>query len=226
MKVVQKVCNGIIKFILIVTCKIDRKDVSKIPLKGPSIIVANHINFLEAPILYLFMRPRHTRALAKSELWENPFSAFLMNLWEVVPIKRGSADFAGMKKAFDVLKNNDFLCLAPEGTRSLTGKLGQGKPGVILFAQKGNVPIIPMAHWGGESLSSNLKKLKRTPITIKVGEALEIRKDLDVKIGPTERQKIADEAMIALARLMPEEYHGYYKDRINEEFEYLVPLKK
>ena len=225
MKIVNKICNGIIKGILQITCKIDRKDIKKIPLEGPYILVANHINFLEAPILYLFMQPRRTIALAKAELWDNLFSRFLMNLWEVVPIKRGAADFNGMKMAFNVLKENDFLCLAPEGTRSRTGQLRKGKAGVILFAQKGAAPIIPIAHWGGESIGKNLKKLKRTPETIKVGEALQIRKDLDVKIGPSERQEIADEAMIALARLMPEEYHGYYKDKIHKEFKYLIPYK-
>ena len=62
-------------------------------------------------------------------------------------------------------------------------------------------------------------------MTIRVGEPLQIRKDLDVKIGPTERQNIADEAMIALARLMPEEYHGYYTGKTQNEFKYLIPLK-
>lgn len=226
MKILNKICNGLIKGLLLIACKIDRTELDKIPKEGPFIITANHINFLEAPVLYLFMRPRRTIAIAKAELWNHSFTAFLMNLWEVVPIKRESADFAGMKKAFDVLKGGDFLCIAPEGTRSVDGKLQKGKAGVILFAQKGNVPIIPVAHWGGESFSSNLKRFKRTAITIKVGEALEIRKDLDKKIGSDERQKIADESMIALARLMPEEYHGYYKDKIQDEFEYLIPVKK
>ena len=225
MKIIYRICNGIIKGILLATCKIDRTEIKKIPMEGPFILVANHINFLEAPILYLFMRPRRTIALAKAELWENSFTRFLMNLWEVVPIKRGAADFNGMKMAFNVLKEKDFLCLAPEGTRSRTGLLKKGKAGVILFAQKGAAPIIPIAHWGGESIGRNLKRFRRTPVTIKVGEPLQIRKDLDRKIGPTERQEIADEAMIALARLMPEKYHGYYKGKTQDEFKYLIPCK-
>jgi len=225
MKFLTPLLNGFIRFLLIAACRIDRSDLKRIPEKGPYILVANHINFLEAPILYLFLQPRRTIAMGKAELWNNRFSAFLMNLWEVVPIKRGAADFQGMKRCFDVLKNGDFLCLAPEGTRSRTGKLRKGKAGVMLFAQKGNVPIIPVAHWGGENLSSNLKRLKRTRITIRVGEPLRITPKEGEKIGADERQKIADEVMVSIARLMPEEYHGYYEGKTGSTPEYLLPCK-
>ena len=102
--------------------------------------------------------------MAKKELWEKRFTAFLMNLWEVLPINRGGVDIQGMKNCIKVLEDGDFLCLAPEGTRSRDGRLLSGKAGVIMFAQKGNAPIIPLAHWGGETLSKNLKRFKRNTL--------------------------------------------------------------
>ncbi len=214
-------CNGFIKFLLVTSCKIDRSELKKIPQKGPYILVANHINFLEAPLLYIFMRPRRTIALAKSELWNSRMGAFLMNLWEVVPIQRGQTDFKGMKMAMDVLKSGDFLCLAPEGTRSKNGKLLKGKGGVLLFAQKSGVPIIPVAHYGGESFFTNLKKLKRTPVKLKVGEPVQIIPEALKTKDHRERQEITDEIMITLARLLPEEYHGYYTGQTEKTLKYL-----
>lgn len=222
MRIIHALCNGIIKLILIIFCKIERKELEKIPLAGPYVLVANHINFLEAPILYLFLRPRRTIALGKAELWEKRSTAFLMKLWEVIPIKRGAADFAGMRKALDVLREGHFLCLAPEGTRSRTGKLKRGKAGAVLLAQKGDVPILPVAHWGGERLGENLKRFRRTRISIRVGDPLVIRKDAR-RADSEGRQQIADEIMTSLARLMPREYHGYYQDKTEEPFRYLIP---
>ncbi|MDC7235573.1 MAG: lysophospholipid acyltransferase family protein [Spirochaetales bacterium] len=222
MKLFYRLVNGLIKGLLIAACRIDKKDLEKVPAKGPFILVTNHINFLEAPFLYIFLRPRRTIALGKSELWDKAFTRFLMNLWEVLPIKRGAVDIQAMKNCIKVLEDGDFLCLAPEGTRSRNGKLLKGKAGVIMFAQKGNAPIIPMGHWGGENLASNLKKFKRTPITIKVGEPVNITIPEGVKSDSKVRQQIADEVMIQIARLMPEEYHGVYTGQTDEEPRFLT----
>ena len=225
MKLIQKICNGFIKFLLIVSCRIDRRELKKIPLTGPYILVVNHINFLEAPLLYIFMRPRRTIALAKAELWDSRMGAFLMNLWEVVPIQRGQTDFKGMKMAMDVLKSGDFLCLAPEGTRSKNGRLLKGKGGVLLFAQKSGVPIIPVAHYGGESFFTNLKKFKRTRVTLKVGEPVQIIPESQKTKDHRERQEITDEIMISLAKLLPEEYHGYYTGQTEKPYKHLRPAE-
>ncbi len=224
MKLFYGFVNGLIKLILIAGCKIDRSELEKIPANGPFILVTNHINFLEAPLLYIFMRPRRTIAIGKAELWEKPFTRFLMNLWEVQPIKRGAIDIQGMKSCVKVLEDGDFLCLAPEGTRSRTGKLLKGKAGVIMFAQKGNAPIIPLAHWGGESVSKNLKKLKRTPITIRVGDPVKISVPEGVKVDAAIRQQLADEVMIQIARMMPDEYHGAYAGKTGDEPQYLAKV--
>jgi len=224
MKIFQSFINGFIRILLNIACRIDTSELDKIPATGPYILVTNHINFLEAPILYIFMRPRRTIALGKSELWDKKFSAFLMNLWEVLPIKRDTVDIQGMKNCVKVLEGGDSLCLAPEGTRSRTGILQEGKAGVIMFAQKGNAPIIPLAHWGGENFGSNLKKLKRTPITIKVGKPVEISIPEGVRADAAIRQKIADEVMIEIARLMPEKYHGKYAGKTGDEPLYLKNL--
>ncbi len=218
--------NGAIKLAIRVGCRINTEEFSKIPLKGPYIFVTNHSTFLEGPLLYLFMRPRRTYAMGKAELWNNKFTGFLMNLWEVIPIKRGSADMEGMKRCFDVLKGGDFLCLAPEGTRSGTGILQKGKPGMVMFAQKAGVPLLPVAHWGGEKLFSNLKRFKRTDFTLRVGTPLKIHLPEGEESQGNIRQAIADEVMIEIAKLLPKEYHGVYKGRTIDPPLYLKPISQ
>jgi 1-acyl-sn-glycerol-3-phosphate acyltransferase len=71
------------------------------------------------------------------------------------------------------------------------------------------VPILPIAHWGGENFSSNLKKLKRTDFNFRVGKPfyLEARGN---RVNGKIRQVMADEIMSQIAILMPEEYRGNY----------------
>lgn len=222
MSFIYRLVNGIVKLLLKALCRIDISELDKVPESGPYILVTNHINFLEAPFLYIFLRPRRTIALGKAELWDKAFPRFFMNLWEVLPIKRGAVDIQGMKNCIKVLEDGDFLCLAPEGTRNRNGKLLKGKAGVIMFAQKGNAPIIPMGHWGGENLVPNLKRFRRTPITIKVGDPVNITIPEGVRSDAKVRQQIADEVMIQIARLIPEEYHGVYEGKTMEEPQFLT----
>jgi 1-acyl-sn-glycerol-3-phosphate acyltransferase len=73
------------------------------------------------------------------------------------------------------------------------------------------VPLLPVAHWGGENFTTNLKKLKRTDFHIRVGEPFRINTN-GARISGEIRQEIVDEMMYRLAALLPEEYRGVYSD--------------
>jgi 1-acyl-sn-glycerol-3-phosphate acyltransferase len=60
---------------------------------------------------------------------------------DMIWIDRSKADFTAFKKAFEWLKAGKSLVLAPEGTRSRTGQLIKGKPGIVLLAMKSGVPV-------------------------------------------------------------------------------------
>jgi len=206
-----KIVNKIIKSLIWTACKVDDSDLENLPLEGPYILAGNHINFLEVPLLYMALQPRPIIAMAKEELFKAPGLRGLMKAWKVIPVKRGAADIGAMRKALEALKEGAFFSLAPEGTRSRDGKLLKGRPGAVVIAEKSNVPIYPVVHWVGEKLSYNLKRFKRTPITIKVGKPFVI--DLgEEKMNQGTRKKLADELMYQIAENLPSEYRGYYED--------------
>lgn len=218
----ERVINGLIRAALNFTCKIDKKDLNKIPLKGPAILITNHVSNLEGPIFYVNLRPRKTIAMAKSELFDSFFTRTILSTWEAIPVKRGAADMQAMKKCFSVLEENNFLCIAPEGTRSKTGQLLRGKAGTTFIATQQKVPIIPMVHWGLKDLNTNAKKLKRTDVTIKVGRAFYVEKKEEGRINSTDRQNMADEMMYQIAMNLPAEFRGYYSDLSKATTRYLT----
>ena len=50
-------------------CRVDDAQLALVPARGPLILVANHINFLEVPLLYTYLQPRPVTGLAKAETW-------------------------------------------------------------------------------------------------------------------------------------------------------------
>ncbi len=214
------IVNHTIKFITNILLKIDKSELYKVPNEGPLLVVVNHVNFLDAPVIITQMHPRRTTGLVKKETWNNFFQRFLFNTWEGIPINREIADFTAFRDAQKALKDGKLLAVAPEGTRTEDGHLIQGKPGVAMLAIKAGVPILPIAYFGHKSFLKNLKRLKRTPMFIKVGEPFMVQLNGHAREKGV-MQEIADEIMIEIAKLMPKSYRGVYTDRINQPLEFV-----
>ncbi len=207
------IVNSFVRLAIGITLKVDRvsrNEFKKVPLKGPGLIITNHMSNIEGPVCYTSLRPRKTIALGKEELWDKVFTRLMMEAWNVIPISRSGVDQKAIASCLETLDKGDFLCIAPEGTRSRDGKLHQAKPGVTLFVRP-DVPLIPMAVWGLENYSSNLKKLRRTTMKVRVGEPFFATRP-EGRLTAEKRQEMADSFMERIAALLPEEYRGYYKE--------------
>lgn len=212
MKLSERVINSLLRTFFRLFFRIDRSELAKVPQTGPLLMMVNHTSNLEGPMLYAFLHPRPLHALAKQELWDHKFMAYLMNMWKSIPVDRQNMGRSTMDACFKVLDDQHILAIAPEGTRSKDGKLQEGKGGVAFIAHKKDIPMIPVAVMGFTSFSRNIKRLRRTVITIKVGEVFEIVQK-GGRIDANARQVLADEIMMRLAALMPNEMRGHYKDK-------------
>ena len=48
---VRRVFNVLARFLTNLVCDVDAGQLARIPLKGPIIVIVNHVNFLELPII-------------------------------------------------------------------------------------------------------------------------------------------------------------------------------
>lgn len=215
--------NTILKIILNILLKIDASELEKVPEKGPLLAAANHVNILDAPVLITELVPRPINGFVKKESWDNPFLAFLFNLWRGIPIDRSMADFVAFKQAKKALNEGVILAVAPEGTRSEDGRLLRGKPGIVILAGKLDVPILPFAYYGHENFKNNLRRLKRTPMHIKVGSPFRLKFN-DHRRDKSAMQAMTDAIMLEIAALLPEEYHGAYAEMTLEKEKYIEYL--
>jgi len=200
-----------IKYLTRLLCIIDDAELINVPEKGPLIIVSNHVNFIEVPILYTHLQPRKVTGFAKAETWNNPALGYLFNLWGAIPIRRGEADSVAMKSALGALQQGKILAIAPEGTRSGHGKLQKGHSGITMLAQKSGAPIVPLAFYGAEMIRDNMNQLRRTNFHIRVGKPFRLVIP-EGKLERDVRDVMVDEIMYHVALLLPAEYRGYYSD--------------
>ena len=220
MEPVRWFVNGLVRNGTSLLCRIDAPDLHKVPRRGPLILIVNHSGSLEVPLVFARLQPRPVTGFAKIETWDDPFMAWLFNLWGAIPIRRGEADMDALRKALAALEKGCIFGLAPEGTRNKTGRLIRAHPGAVILAMHSAAPLLPLAHWGGENFRTNLKRLKRTDFHIRVGAPF--RLELNGARATREvRQQIVDEMMYQLAALMPAEYRGAYHDLEKATAQYL-----
>lgn len=187
----------------------DIRQLERVPLSGPLILVTNHINFVEIPILYTRLYSRPLTVFVKQETWNSRLTHVLFDMSRAIPVARGEADTTALRHAIETLKQGRILALSPEGTRSGDGKLRQAHPGVVMIAQRGGAPILPIACYGHESYRQNMRRLRRTDFRLKVGEPFRLKLD-GIRITSDVRQQVADEIMFQIAALLPQTYRGRY----------------
>ncbi len=216
--------NKILKGVLDTLCDIDNREYLEVLSKtGPLIVAVNHINFLEVPILVTHSYPLRLTGLVKSETWSNPFFAFLLNTYRAIPINRGGAFQDSFKQVREAMDSGSFVVIAPEGTRSKNGILGRGKAGVIQLALYTGSPVLPVVHYGGQSIWNNIRRFKRTPFRFKVGRPFRIK--FDGRPGREEREEMLAEVMGQMARLLPVEMRGIYSSQAEQECKHLEFLE-
>ena len=200
----------IIRLLLKILCKVEGAKLESVPRQGPLLLVFNHVNFLEVPLIYTLLLPRNICGIAKKETWDNWFLRILAKAWGGIPIDRETPSISTFREAEKALKEKKILCIAPEGTRSGTGVLGKGHQGVVFIALQNRVPILIVAHYGAEKFWQNIKRLKRTRITFVVGKPFLLVSE--TKITKNVHQEMTDQIMTRLASLLPESYRGAYAD--------------
>jgi 1-acyl-sn-glycerol-3-phosphate acyltransferase len=212
MRIAYRVVTSAIHGALRALCQIGDEELVRVPDRGPLILVTNHINFLEVPLLYTHLQPRPLAGFAKAETWDNVTLAALADLWDAIPLQRGEADLGALRQALEALEEGHILTLSPEGTRSGDGRLQRAHSGVAFLALRSGAPLIPVAHHGGEQFWRKLRRLRRTEFNIVVGELFTLEAD-GVRVTQEVRQQMADEVMYQIAALLPPAYRGVYGDR-------------
>lgn len=117
-------------------------------VKGGAVIACNHFSNLDAIILKvkLFINNFTNAFLGKAEINKFKPVGWFLSCFGMIYIDRNRLDRKAMREVDGVLKKGKKVVIFPEGTRNKTGTtdLQAVKSGVVFFAKKADVPIVPM----------------------------------------------------------------------------------
>ena len=207
----KRALNTSVRALTTLLCRVDASQLSRVPERGPLIVVGNHVNFLDAPVVFTRLHPRPVTGFAKAETWDTPGLRFLFNTWEAIPIRRGEADLQAFRSGLSALERGYIVGVAPEGTRSGHGRLQRGRGGAVLLAMQSGAPLLPMAWYGAENYRGDWSRLRRADFRVVVGRPFSLLTE-GTRVKRPERQRITDEIMYQVAALLPPAYRGYYAD--------------
>ena len=212
-------CLVIVLAAILTRTKISGKD--NIPTEGGVLMTANHLSAIDPALIFMALGRQDATGFVAKKHQANPFYRIVVNLVDGIWLNRYEADTQALRKARTHLMNGGIFGLAPEGTRSLTGALINGKTGAAYLADIANVPIQPIAIIGTEGAGHRLIKLERPKIEVIFGE-LYILPSIDRKDREAGLQRNTDEIMCRIAALLPPRYRGVYADhpRLKELLEY------
>ncbi|HUS85494.1 MAG TPA: lysophospholipid acyltransferase family protein [Anaerolineales bacterium] len=202
----------VLKFLDILTstiCRIDDAQLAQVPDHGPLILITNHVNVLEIPVLYTRLRPRPISGFFAAKRLDSAWMRWFLKTLNGIPVQRGKLDRTALKRGISRIRAGDIFGIAPEGTRSADGRLGQGKPGVVLLAMQSEAPIQPVVHWGSAHWQRNLRRFRRTPFHFAVGRPFQLDTG-GKRVDRRMRQQILDEIMAQMAALLPPQFRGVY----------------
>jgi 1-acyl-sn-glycerol-3-phosphate acyltransferase len=113
------------------------------------LVMSNHQSHYDIPVLFYVIGP-NLRMIAKKELFGVPIFGNALRAAGFVEIDRGDrhAAIRNLEQARRLLDSGTHVWIAPEGTRSATGRLGPLKKGAFYLALNAELPILPVTMVG------------------------------------------------------------------------------
>ncbi len=167
--------------------KVNNVGLANIPEKGAAILACNHVSFVDALLVGGSCR-RPVRFVMYYKIFQLPILNFIFRTAGAIPIagrKENEAMYlSAFEKMHEVIRNEELLCIFPEGQITHDGKMNEFKPGIMQVLEKTPAPVIPIALqglWGSLFSRKDGPAMKKMP------------KRLFAKIGLVVGQPIAAE---------------------------------
>ncbi|MGQ0529983.1 MAG: HAD-IB family hydrolase [Panacagrimonas sp.] len=162
----------------------------------PCIFALNHQSKFDMFAMMYLVR-RDFTGVAKAEARKVFGFGKFMEMAEVAFLDRSDSAKAidALKPAVDRLKKGLSLCIAPEGTRSWTPKLGKFKKGPFHLAMQAGVPIVPVVFRNsGEIMGRNDQTMRAGTLQVAVLSPVDVSdwkvEEMDARIAEVRQRYV------------------------------------
>ncbi|MGL4774296.1 MAG: lysophospholipid acyltransferase family protein [Clostridium sp.] len=188
-------------------------------IEGPIIFICNHLSNADGLVLDKILKKDFDPTfVAGVKLTDDPITNIGTKIVKNIPIKPNSADKEALTSIVKLVRGGENLIIFPEGTRSRTGALIEGKKGVLLIARLTKATIIPIGMTNTDKLlpiskdgNMGSETWNETEVVVNFGQPIPFPK----KRKEQDKHEYDDECMYtimkSIANLLPESYRGVYK---------------
>ena len=202
-----------VRMLLLLLTRWRVKGRENVPSQGPLLVVANHLNLADPPLLAVSLG-RKAIFMAKEELFRFRLSGYFIHGFGAFPVHRRQLDRKALRQAGQVLGEGLALVMFPEATRSKSAQLQPAFSGSALIALRSGVPILPIGITGTERIKGVAWLLHRPEITVNIGHPFHLP-PASSKLTKVELTKLTNYMMGRIAELLPPEYRGDYAEQGN-----------
>ena len=174
-----------------------------VPTDGPAIIAANHLSFIDSPLLMTELG-RPVTFLGKAEYLRDRVTRTVFPRVGMIPVDRTGRSVAwSLKVAQERLEAGELVGIFPEGSRSRSGYLHRGHVGAAHLALRTGAPIIPVGIIGSAAAMpvGNKLPVHNGRIIIRVGSPIGLGRYLGHPRNAATKQALTDELMAEIAAL-------------------------
>jgi 1-acyl-sn-glycerol-3-phosphate acyltransferase len=213
------IIKAILKPLLRGIYRIRVEGLENVPKRGPAIIAANHLSFLDSFFIPLVVPKRRVTYLAKADYFKSWKTAWFFKMVGQIPMDRsgGSKSKAALDTALGVLKEGKLLGIYPEGTRSPDGYIYRGRTGVARLALTAGVPVIPVGLVGTVEVMPKDAKMPRLSgrqtVRVKYGRPLDFSRYAGRERDRMVLRSATDEIMYEIMQLSGQEYKDEYASK-------------
>lgn len=176
--------------------KVQLEGLENVP-KGPCLIMFNHQSYFDI-FAFAATLPFDWRAVMKKELALVPFFGWVAKATGHYFVSRDSSirSFQEIDNVAKRIRLGPPVLIAPEGTRSIDGKLLSFKRGGFVLAMRAVVPVAPMVILGGKDvMPKGSMRIKPGNMKIKILPAIDVKSLSSGKLGRDELLSLVKEAL-------------------------------
>ncbi|MBT8082992.1 MAG: MFS transporter [Gammaproteobacteria bacterium] len=140
--------------VVTVLYRIKPQGVENLPVKGPAVVVCNHVSYID-PIILSACVPQPMRFVMWYKIFQMPLLNFIFRTGKAIPIASAREDVEIMNEAFEKvdaeLAAGRIVCIFPEGAITRDGEIARFRPGIEKILARRPVPVIPASLgrlWG------------------------------------------------------------------------------
>lgn len=153
----------------------------------PYVFFQNHVNHLDHCTMYC-ATPHFKQGVELEDHFRYPVYGRYMRSRGTIPVRRGDA--AQLRQLVTRMRGElaigGSLLVFPEGTRTLTGQLGEFQPGVFRIVQQLGAPIVPV------TVTGMYRVMRKGSYLIRPGHAVTVYCDAPIETAGLSRRDVPE----------------------------------